>query len=1098
MLQRLLIRSALFITCSAFLVLSSARAQDPVGTLEGQIADASSRMIAGADITAKNTQTGLSRTIHSAQDGTWRLSNLPVGEYSLTVSASGFAPFTESGIRIGIGQIAELPVKLQVAAGHSEIDVTAQAAAVDAGQSIGAVVSEQQASDLPLNGRDLTQLGLLQPGVAPMTVGLAEAGGISRSGQAFAVNGGRPESNNYLLDGASNVDNVNGGYALRVPVDAVAEFRILTLNAPAEYGNTSGATASVVTKSGGNAVHGDLYDFVRNDAFDARNFFAASTEPLHRNQYGATLGGPIKRNKDFLFAYYEGQRDSAGKTQAAIVPTLAERNGDFSGLTDPSTGKPAPLINYFSGQPFPGNMIPAQAISSIASKAAQLYPLPNVGKNVYESTQMGSTDYDQGGARFDHYFRGGNNQLFARYSSSSLHQFDPLPISGAGVPGFPVTDDIHTNSITLSDVHLNSARTVQTFRASFFRNVFFEGQAVNHTPGSSLGFTYQPTLGLNQGVPYLIVSGYASLGNPITGPQDTWQNNYQGSYSIAMTRGRHNVKIGAELERQQINVLFGIATNGFFVFAPFPASDSFASFLLGQSVQFFQGGGQFDRGLRKWVTGTYAQDDWRVRPNLTVNFGLRYEVNTPYTEIRNRLNAWAPGVQSSVYPTAPRGLLFPGDSGVPAGIAPVDYEEFMPRIGLSWDPSGDGKTIVRAGYGIFYDGFTNGSGGPLQAAVSALPWTQAYQLPGPGFSIANPYGGGPTPFGTNSFVAPATVLTVQSGTKPPYSQNWNFGIERAVAKNYLLDVRYIGTKGTHLPRFIEGNPTIYGPGVNSNNANQMRQYTSCTPAGICNYGSVGLLADIANSTYHALQVEFSRQFASGLRFTGSYWYSKSLDDISTLNVAGSAPTLVAGENDLAQNPFDLAAEHGPSLFDARHRFVFSGTYALPKLAHASKAADFLVNGWQINTIANLSSGTPFTVYDSANVSLQGSAPEITGFYSSRPDLIADPNANQPHTASQWITRAPFRQLNPATQAGRFGSESRNAVRGPGIENVDFSLFKNFRLTETKKIQFRAEIFNVLNHANLGLPENDLESPAFGQVLQAAPPRLMQLALKLVF
>jgi hypothetical protein len=241
------------------------------------------------------------------------------------------------------------------------------------------------------------------------------------------------------------------------------------------------------------------------------------------------------------------------------------------------------------------------------------------------------------------------------------------------------------------------------------------------------------------------------------------------------------------------------------------------------------------------------------------------------------LNAWEPGRQSKIYPQAPAGLLFPGDSGVPAGIAPVDHHEFMPRVGLAWDPFGDSKTTVRAGYGIFYDGFTNGTGGPLQASVSALPWTEAYQLPGPGFDIANPFGKAGPPFANLNFVTPATVLTVQSGMVPPYSQNWNFSIERAIAKDYLLDIRYVGNKGTHLPRFIEANPVVFGPGVNANNNNQKRQYTTCNAAGICNYGSVGLLADDSSSTYHALEVAFSRQFSHGLSFLASYWFSKTLD-----------------------------------------------------------------------------------------------------------------------------------------------------------------------------------------------------------------------------
>src|ERR1022692_1859932 len=447
---------ALLLVCLCVLV----RAQAPIGTLEGQITDPAAAAVSNAEVSVHNAQTGLPRTVRSSRQGAFHFSDLPVGLYLLDVKAQGFAPYSVSSIRLDIGQVVSWPVQLRIAGEQSVVNVSGEAVMVDTSPTIGNVVSEKQVVDLPLNGRDLTQLGLLQPGVTPMTSGLAEAGGIARSGQAYAVNGQRPESNNYLLDGASNVDSVNGGYALRTPVDAVSEFRILTLNAPAEYGNTSGATTSMITKSGSNGLHGDVYEFLRNNAMDARNFFAAQTEPLHRNQYGATLGGPIRKNKDFFFLYYEGQRDSEGKTQAAIVPTAAERTGDFSALTDPSTGQPDTLINYFSGQPFPGNQIPAAMQSPIAQLASKLYPLPNIGTNVFESTQLGSTNYDQGGFRLDHYF-GAGDRFFARYSTSHLNQFDPLPIAGAGVPGFPVTDAIVTNSATASWVHVISPRTVQ-------------------------------------------------------------------------------------------------------------------------------------------------------------------------------------------------------------------------------------------------------------------------------------------------------------------------------------------------------------------------------------------------------------------------------------------------------------------------------------------------------------------------------------------------------------------------------------------------------------------------------------------------------------
>ena len=1090
-----MVRDALLVLQVVVFSCSLALCQDPTGTLEGQVSDPSGALIPHAAVTITNSATGFTASQQSSGSGTFRFSYLPVGSYRLLVSVKGFSSYDATNIYVDVDRVVNLPVKLMLAGKKDTVEISAVAATVDVSSTLGNVVTAHDAVDLPLNGRNVTQLGLLQPGVAPLTFGLLEAGGTARANQAYAVNGEPPESNNYLLDGVTNVDSVNGGFAIRVPPDAVTEFRILTSNAPPEYGETSGATTSVVTRSGTNAFHGDLYDFLRNNAFDARNFFAASTEPLHQNQFGGTLGGAIRRDKDFFFVYYEGQCDREGETRTAIVPTAAERSGNFSGLTD-SNGNPEPLINEFSGQPFPNNQIPSFLISPIALKAEALIPLPNIGPELYSSTQLMTNNYDQGGFRLDHYF-GNSDQLFARYATSSQHELDPLPINGSGVPGFPVTNNITTNSATISYVHLFSPSLVQTARVAFFRNVFLEGAATNHSPASDLGFTYAPTLSSELGDPYLILSGYTDIGNPITGPQNTYQNDYQGYYSLAWTRGTHNFKFGADIDRQQINVLLGIATNGFFVFAPFPASDSFASFLLGQPVQFFQGGGDFNRGLRKWIVAGYAQDEWRVTPKFTLTYGLRYEVNTPYTEIRNRLNAWAPGKQSVVEPSAPTGLLFPGDPGVPAGIAAIDHHEFMPRVGLAWDPSGNATTTIRAGYGIFYDGYTNGTGGPLQAAVSALPWTEAYQLPGPGMNFANPYNGSTPPFDVQQFVRPATILTVQSGMLPPYSQNWNFSIEHTFAKSYLLDVRYVGNKGTHLPRFIEADPSVYGPGATTSNADQRREYADCDPSGSCAFASAGLIADNNSSTYHALQVSLSRQLSKHLSFQASYWWSKSLDYVSSLNIAGSAPTLVAGENDLAQNPFDLRAEHGPSLFDATNRFVFSGTYMLPSWHAAPRAAALALKGWQLNTIVTLSSGTPFTVYDSDNAPMQGTAPEITGFYSSRPNVLSDPN-DGPHTPNEWVSRSAFQELTPAAHPGEFGNEGRNAVRGPGLATADISLFKNFPVTEASHVQFRAEAFNTLNHPNFMLPENDLASPEFGQILQAAPPRLLQLALKFIF
>ena len=1072
-----------------------ALAQDTTAVLEGQVTDSSGSVLVGATVQATNQTNGYSRTQNTTTAGAYHLI-LPAGDYELRVTARSFAAYARRGISLNVSQNARLDVQLQVTREKESVDVTTETPLVDNGSNvIGNVVTGRELVDLPLNGRNFTQLGLLQPGVAPLTQGLALAGGSLRAGQAYSVNGQRPESNNYLLDGGTNVNRVDGGYALKTPVDAIQEFRILTETAPAEYGGTSGSTTTVVTRSGSNAFHGDLYEFLRNDKLDARNFFSAGVEPLKQNQFGGTFGGPVRKNKDFFFAYYEGFRNRQGITQSATVPSDAQRNGDFSGLTDPQTGQPIPLINEFSGQPFPNNQIPAPAINSLAKSLVSFYPHANAGPNLFITTQTMSNDADQGGFRFDHIFSE-RDQVSVHYARSSSANIDPLSVAGANVPGFPVGEDIGTHAATISETHLFSGATLNTLRVGFFRNLFNTDKPLNRTTPTDLGFGYNSTLAAAQGPPFLIVSGYASVGDPITGPRDTAQNSFEVYDSLAHTAGAHSFKAGVELRRNQINMTEGIASNGFFVFAPFPASDSFASFLLGFPVVFFQGGGDMNRGLRNIDFGTYAQDEWRVTPRLTLNYGLRWEVSTPFVDIRNRMNSWSPGQQSKIFPNAPAGLLFPGDPGVPDGIAPTYWKGLMPRVGIAYDPTGSGKTSIRAAYGIFYDTFTNGVGGPLQAPLSALPWTQARQL-SPPINFADPWNG-VNPFSLNSFPQPTTVLTVENGMRPPYAQNWNLSVQHSLPGNYLLDVRYIGNKGTRLPRMIEANPAVYQPGATSGNADQRRLYAGCHGAsGPCDFASVGLVTDSTNSTYHAGQAALTRRFANGLAFVASYTYSKSLDYVSTFNVAGSAPRLVAGENDLAQNPFDLNAEHGPSLFDARHRFVFSGSYEIPFRLTKMRAAQLLFAGWQLNTIANFSSGTPFTVYDSANVALQGSSPEITGFYSSRPDLIANPNSG-PHTADSWVTRSVFARLDQQTQAGQFGNEGRNAVRGPGIANVDLSLLKSFNLGENTRVQFRAECFNVANHANFGLPDNDIASPNFGRVLEAGAPRLFQFGLKLIF
>jgi TonB dependent receptor len=536
-------------------------------------------------------------------------------------------------------------------------------------------------------------------------------------------------------------------------------------------------------------------------------------------------------------------------------------------------------------------------------------------------------------------------------------------------------------------------------------------------------------------------------------------------------------------------------------------STPFANFLLGAPVVFFQAGGELPRGLRNHDLSFYAQDEYKFSPRVTLNLGLRYQVNTPFTEIQDRLAGFRPGQESQVQPEAPVGLIYPGDTGVPKGLIPTYKKGLSPRVGIAWDPSGTGEMSIRAFYGVYFESLVNGQGGILQTPISAPPYLQARQVQGlflsafgiPGPSFADPFSGISNPFPAGNFPLPLTHLTVENNLLPPYIQNWNLSLQREFAQKYLVEIRYVGTKGTRLPRFIEGNPAVYIPGQSTpDNIDQRRVYAGCKgDSGPCDFASVGLISGSANSTYHALQSTVSRKFSKGLFFSSSYTLSKSLDYVSSLNESGSAPRNVAGENDLPQNPFDWNAEHGPSLFDARHRFVTSASWEIPILNNSSGLTKFLFGNWQINGIANLSSGTPFTVYDSRDVAQQGSAPEITGFSANRPNLIGDPNQG-PRTVERWFNIDAFQRLDPIINAGQFGDAGRNVVRGPGFHVLDLSVFKTFKFRETKQIQFRVECFNLANHPNFFLPENDIGSANFGRVLQAGPPRLLQFALKLIY
>ena len=1127
------------------LVSFKVEAQQITGNIRGTVLDPSGAIVQAATVTAKQIETGLTREVITDRQGEYVLVELPIGHYQLEVQAKGFQKYLQQGISLDVNETATIGIHLRLGAETQQVEVSADAALVqNTVSSLGETVMEHEILDLPLDGRNFSQLGLLQPGVVPLTPGLLEAGGPARENQAYAVDGQRPESNNFMIDGADNGSSVDGGFVLKPPIDAIAEFKILSHNANAEFGRNTGSTTNIVTRSGSNAFHGAAWEFLRNDAMDSSDYFTHGVQPLKQNQFGATFGGPIVKDKTFFFGYYEGFRNRQGETVPATVPSSAERTGDFgelcnniSGDSFATSGQYASQCVNAQGNPDPNgqlflfgqyvpfnNMTIVMPIDPTATSVLPLFPLPNVGQNGFIATQTLIENNDQFGVRLDHYLSPADTLNF-RYMFSTGPTTDPLSPVGANVPGFPVGEYDRAQNFVAQETHIFSPTTIGVARFSYLRNTFLLDEHLNHESPADLGFQYAPTLPLAAGPPFIQVGGYASVGDPITGPRNTFQNTFDLSGSLSWIHGRHELKFGGGYRRDQINALQGIASNGFFVFAGIPYqagflfNDGFANYLAGFPVVFLQGGGNFAREIRDRAVDAYAQDTYKVNSHVTLNLGLRYELPFPSTERHNEVNLFVPGAQSTVIPNAPVGLLYPGDQGVPAGLIATEKTAFAPRFGVAWDPRGDSKTVVSVAYGIFYEPFYTGEGGPLQDPVSSPPYLKTLQLQPPFLNtFADPYTT-PNPFAL-AFPEPMTLLVVARNLHLPYAQDWNLNIQHSFGADWLAQIGYVGTTGVRLPRFIEGDPPVFVPGAvtndpsagctvatpcpisTENNVNYRRLYSGCTlanPTGNCTYGSVGEMASVANSSYNALEASLRKRFNHGLSFLASYTWSHSIDDVSSFNITGSASQPVAGENDLAQNPFDLAAERGRSMFDSHHRFVLSYQWSLPFLQHSSTWYGRVLGNWQLNGIFTAMSGGPFTVFDSNDVSLQGQAPEITGFSANRPNLVGNPNSG-PRTPQEWFNKNAFQQLQP-DPLGRFevfGDEGRNVVQGPGYVNWDASAFKNIRLTESKELQFRGELFNLLNHTNLRLPVSDIESPTFGQIQSDVSPRVIQIALKFLF
>jgi hypothetical protein len=712
-----------------------------------------------------------------------------------------------------------------------------------------------------------------------------------------------------------------------------------------------------------------------------------------------------------------------------------------------------------------------------------------------QTTNASRYTSEQGGIKADWLLRGAD-VLSARYHYSTLDLHSPYSELGADVPGFPVGYSSNSQLGGLTETHTFSVHTVLTANVSFFQDHIILDKRFSGFSPQSFGFGYASTWASATGAPLIMTQGYSNVGDPIINPRDTFQNDYAVSTNVAHTQGKHVTSFGAQFRRTQLNGYQANFASGTFSFTVQGyTNNSLANFLLGKPDIFTQAGGDFTRALRGWELGAYAQDEYRLGPRLTLNYGVRYEITTPFNDIRNRLMAFTPGVQSTAIPTAPKGLLFPGDAGVPNTIAPVFKKDFAPRVGFAWDPRGNGRTVIRSAYGIFYDELLNGVGMPMRAASAALPQVVVRTLTGK-INYVNPTSTVTNPFTPGQFALPASTFTIDRKLLPPYTQDWNLTVDQALG-NQVLSIGYIGAKGTRLPRLVEANPAIFEPGATLANSGRRRLYSGCTlTSGTCQLGTAGLVEGNANSTFHSGQVSLTRRGTPNLNYTLAYTFSKDLDYSSSLHMSGPAPWLNLGELDVPQNNQDLKAEYGRSLFDSRHRFAGSVIYAIPFARNFTGPTRLLLDGWQFCSLLTVNSSTPFTVYDSANVSLQAPHPGVSGMFGDRPNVVGNPNSGAPHTKSQWISRSAFQRLDPVANAGQFGNEQRNSIDGPAFGSLDASLNKTFAIGEKAKVQFRAEAFNVTNRVNLILPVDDINSPVFGQITEAQAPRIFQFALKI--
>ncbi len=1053
------------------------------GTILGTVRDPSGGVIKGAKVTVRHISTGLVREETTNDAGEYRFAQLPVGQYDLSAEQSGFKKVERAGIQLQVDDYLRVDVDLSVGAVTETIAVEAAAPVIQTDSAtVGNVVDNKKVTELPLNGRNFLQLNLLVPGANQGVKGSQN----QTQGGSISVNGAREQANNFLLDGVDNNDLAINQYSVAISTEAIQEFKVQASTYTAEFGRSGGAQVNIATKSGTNQFHGVLYEYLRNANLDAKNFFdrPGTIPPFKRNQFGASAGGPVIKDKTFFFFNWESTRVRQGITRVATVPTADMKHGNFSALL-PGTViyDPGSLNAQLVRTPFSGNIIPPDKINKVGQAIANLYPDPNTSvgtsSGLFTSSPGKSDDFNQYTGRVDHRF-GQNDNLFVRYSfikEDRFDTFDPF-CSVTNVPGWGCNTLNGGQNFVVSHVHLFGSNKVNELRLGYNRTrggIFQQDQSTDlSTQLGILGTSRSP---LDFGFVRILPSGYDSVGDGGNLPQDRKDNTYQVTDSFAWTTGSHSFKFGGDFRRFQLNLRFDSNARGNVTFTPFytrsaantgTGGNSIAEMLLGDpqasavSRSFAGATGNTVTAFRTYSLNYFVQDDWRVRPNLTLNLGLRWEYNSPVIDKYNHLGTFDPSVSGNIRVSTPQ----------KQDLYEVSKKQFAPRIGIAYTPFGP-KTVFRAGYGIFWDDkllnihLTPALSPPFLIPLNFNPSTNGV----PNIDIANPFGGQAA---TGGFAA-STWL--ENPFRNGYVQQWSFNIQRELPAAMGFTIGYVGAKGTHLDH--QYNANLPQPSALFVQAN--RPYPT--------FANITVNSASASSAYHALQVSLEKRFSKGLSFLAGYTWSKAIDDGSAWNAT-------------VLNVFNFHAERGLSTFDTRHRFVASYTYDLPFGrgrtfgSNWSGLANEILGGWQTNGIVTFQSGNPLDI--------QAGLTTLTGTNSNtRPDVNGNPN-DFAHDPARWFNTSVFSN----NFLGRFGNAGRTFVIGPGTADFDFALLKRFPLfSENRYLQFRSEFFNLANHPNFDNPTaNNLTvvSPTFGRITSAgaSDPRLssrqIQFALRLVF